>query len=68
MYDNLREKQYDKSGPVFDDTPAAADTLAAEIRAVAESPLAPKQETSADHEAASYHAVRFCDLNLFRDK
>ena len=68
MYDNLRVKRFGNTGQEVDATPAAADTPAAGTHPDRELPVAPGQKTPADPQGVAYYAVRFCDLNLFRDK
>jgi hypothetical protein len=68
MYDNLWEKQCGEGSEDIDSPPASSEAVSADINPDADSLLKLGQEIFRDPSGNTYHAVRFCDLHLFRDK
>ena len=68
MYEKLKENLNQCASNVIGDVRAAAHAVFSGTRADAHIPLKTGREIFMDTRGFTYHSVRFCDLDLIRDK
>jgi hypothetical protein len=67
MFDCIRKKHQDFPIQTIEERVAAARAICTDAIDV-HAPPTPVKETHEDSRGFTYHTVRFCDLNLIRDK
>lgn len=68
MYEKLKENLNASAGNAISDIQKAAHTVFTRTPADVHTPLKPNRDFFMDTRGFTYHSVRFCDLDLIKDK